>query len=937
MLWGGVKRFCKFIILAPILTIPTVTSSFAESFDHNLALTSSGDSRTYDGLSIFIDATGNIYENNYEDKDYENKIYPNSAIIIWNNNTLTVNGDLESKVVPAQWAGSKIDQGTRQGLFIKSSGGTLNVSGNTKIFIDNYKHTDDYDWLTESGDKEYDYGMNAQQGICVEGENSSVKFDGNLDITMIDGNRSMGILAHDKAKLTVGGNTRIEVRNAPFYTYGISNQYSDQQYAFSNNDEDATMHFKGDLTIVTEGGNNSVGINLKDSKYGVMDKNFITVDGHLDITSSGATSYAGKTELQRFPNAVSNYGIFMYYVENSQFNTADIKTTSTGKDVESIGTYMYWYSNSVFKGDVSYTTAADDRAVEIASLARAGSSITYEKGLKANADIVLNAVGNQSRDGSSITVNSTKDKNALVQLIGNIVVGKTDTVMIWGEEYDTAVDAENTQNYISVNLLNQNSYFTGINEYGNQGSTINLNLADGAKWNLTDSSPVSTLTINTNGTVDLTYNDKRAVSDYRTLTAETVNGNGGIFIVNTDIAADKTDQIIINNGSGAHKVLVKPSGSEPDKEAMDSFIVQQKQGSGTYSLANVGEKVEHGLYFYKLANRTNDENAQEWYLLRDSLVPIDPDVPSIPETPTAQAVLGLSGMSSAYAMWMGQLSDLRERLGEIRYHTSDDGLWVRAYGEESELSGLAGLGFSQKYYGSAYGYDKLLQFDSSALLIGAKGQISHADQTLKSNFSGSGNNDSYGFAAYATWMHDDGWYIDSILSWDHYDQTLRTNMLDGTSVRGDYEFYGMGASIEGGKTFRFDNNVFFEPQVQLSYYFIEGKDFVTSNGMTAEQDNLDSLVGRLGMVLGKKWQLDDNSFIQPYFKAGINYEFLGDLDAVVNDVSFSDDMQGIRAYYGVGLDYQAGDSVKIYGEFEREDGDNLTRPWSVSAGIRVMF
>ena len=45
-----------------------------------------------------------------------------------------------------------------------------------------------------------------------------------------------------------------------------------------------------------------------------------------------------------------------------------------------------------------------------------------------------------------------------------------------------------------------------------------------------------------------------------------------------------------------------------------------------------------------------------------------------------------AGMASAYAMYMGQLSDLRERLGEIRHGTGQwPGVYVEALTEESFL------------------------------------------------------------------------------------------------------------------------------------------------------------------------------------------------------------------------------------------------------------
>lgn len=315
-----------------------------------------------------------------------------------------------------------------------------------------------------------------------------------------------------------------------------------------------------------------------------------------------------------------------------------------------------------------------------------------------------------------------------------------------------------------------------------------------------------------------------------------------------------------------------------------------------------------------------------------------PDPDPAPITPTAETVFGLSGMASAYSMWYGQLTDLRERLGEIRYGNGKDGFWARGFTQKNKLSGLGGVNFSQNLYGGSFGYDHLYEPNGDdKWLFGFRAQVSRADQTIKGHYPGSGDNESYGFSGYATWQNANGWYADGVLTWDHYEQDLRTRMLDGTPVTGSYHHYGLGASIEAGKTILFDNGTFVEPQVQLFYYWLKGTAFTTSNGMETDQHDADSLTGRAGIVIGKKWTFDDGRFVQPYVKAGVNHEFLGDQKATVNGENFTGSLRGTRAYYGAGIDWKVSDSVRLYGEFEREDGHHLSKPWSVSAGLRYEF
>ena len=483
---------------------------------------------------------------------------------------------------------------------------------------------------------------------------------------------------------------------------------------------------------------------------------------------------------------------------------------------------------------------------------------------------------------------------------------------------------------ISASFNTKESFLTGTADKGT--GTTTLAFANGARWNMTGNSTLSSLTLDGDATVDLTTDRQGETAAFRTLTVDSLAGDGGLFTVGASLADGHADQVVINNAAGAHRLFVLSSGTEPGVAATD-FIVRKQQGTGTFSLANEGGKVDAGLYLYELASRdlgsTGNPDGREWYLQRSA---------GGEKSPTGETVLGLSGMASAYAMYMGQLSDLRERLGEIRHGTGKDGLWVRGFTEENRLSGLAGIDFSQNFYGTSFGYDHLVEQDeNNKWLFGVRGQLTKADQRIDGLHDGSGDSRSYGLAAYATWQHGDGWYADTVLSWDWYDQNLKTRMLDGTRVHGSYNTYAGGISQEFGRLFRFGEGFFIEPQLQLSWYWMKGTDFTTSNGMRVEQDDAYALTGRAGLVLGKKWDLSEDRYFQPYLKGGVNHEFMGDQKVTVNDIAFSDDLRGTRIYYGAGFDVQFASNARFYAEFEREDGNKASTPWSVSAGLRIAF
>ena len=432
--------------------------------------------------------------------------------------------------------------------------------------------------------------------------------------------------------------------------------------------------------------------------------------------------------------------------------------------------------------------------------------------------------------------------------------------------------------------------------------------------------------------------------------------DGSTLRLKTDFVSGRTDQVIINywqDWEGQFRIHVTPTGAESGIPETD-FLAHLLEGAQVNcSLTNPGGKVDMGVYVYELARRelpippvveeafyAAPDTEGAFYVAADPEPPIEWYLRRVEgeKSPTAETVLGLSGMASSYAMWMGQLSDLRERLGEIRYGNGTDGLWVRGFTEKNRLSGLAGIDFSQNFYGTSFGYDRLMEQDKdNRWLLGLRGQLTRAEQKIDGLHGGSGDSRSYGIAAYATWQHTDGWYSDTVLTWDWYDQNFKTRMLDGTRVYGSYNTYAGGISQELGRMFRFDNGCFIEPQLQLSWYWMKGMDFTTSNGMKVEQDDAYALTGRAGLVLGKKWDLSEDRYFQPYLKGGVNHEFMGDQKVTVNGIAFSDDLRGTRIYYGTGFDVQFAPNARFYAEFEREDGHKASTPWSVSAGLRVAF
>lgn len=888
-----------------------------------------GYSKAIEGnLTIKLTATGsgsnkNYNEDNFKANEGQTASSPEfgKAVLLQNKSSLTVTGDIDISVIPADWKGNKFEM-MRVGIELAHDS-TLEAKGNTKIEVINYKNA--YSESNLADDE--DVGLKPQRGLTVS-DRGNANLAGNLDITMENGNCSMGIYATgSKASLTVGGDTTITVENGASYTYGIANQFTGAQYGFDSTAEDADLNFKGNLNITTEGGNNSAGINLKDKSRNTDGRDTIVVEGKTIITSRNAKIYEKRDKDTEFPDSVSNYGIFMNNIASAAFNDAEITTDSTNSvtndkfSVESIGTYLY-NSNNTFKGNVKYTTTANDGHVAISALARNGSNLTYEKGFIADGKVALNAVS-----GSAIAVNST-ESNEEVSINGNIVVGKTQAANI--TDSDTLIDENDVQNKIDVNFLSQGSVFTGINEFGNSGSEINLNFANGAKWNMTGSSPVTDLELADGAVVDMTYSNTDAGSGFRKLVAKTISGEGGIINMNIDASAntDNSDRVYVDSThSGTHYITLHNVGSNEDG-ADGTVLVSVKDEQGEF----LAKPDEGKLYWnkYTLDKVDSDyydgENSYDW-ILSDIEKTDDP-------TTSVDTILGANALN--YHTWLLESDKLMKRMGDLRHNGEDEkGVWFRVRG--SKISRDDNAAFENKYTTYELGYDVLdKETEDYKRYNGAA--ISYSDGS-SSYEHGSGENSSKAISFYSTTMRNKGHYLDFVFKVVDMDNDFSVFDTNGNNITGAMDNKGVSLNVEYGRKKDLGNKWYIEPQGQLTLGYLGGDNYRLNNGVAVGQGGISSLVGRIGFNIGR--DVDEKTNL--YLKANLLHEFLGDYSLDMTDTATGDTLHKDGSFgdtwgeIGIGAAIRTGKNNHIYFDVEKTFGGDFEKDWGWNAGVRWTF
>jgi outer membrane autotransporter protein len=374
---------------------------------------------------------------------------------------------------------------------------------------------------------------------------------------------------------------------------------------------------------------------------------------------------------------------------------------------------------------------------------------------------------------------------------------------------------------------------------------------------------------------------------------------------------------------------------------------------------NLNNELDVGTRKYKIFDPVvQPDGSVMFYIEMEGMLPDGTPVPTS-ELPFSELSTGtelvttLAGDGAMYSAWMADLSDLRKRLGEVRYG-AQDGLWVKGIAQKDKIKGMTGADFKQKLYGLQLGLDHIVTQDEDRMwLLGANFKYNTVEQKVDAMRYGKGDLKTYGAFLYATYADYKGYYTDLVLSLDHYKQKMTAEQTDSSYVHGKYNTWGWGASVEVGKMFSsaqddegwgpWYSHWWVEPQAQLAYYWVNGKKFSMDNGMTVRQKNGDSLIGRLGLVVGKKFNYGknrkevDKRYSQFYLKGGVKHEFLGSQTVRVNNDTFNGKLRGTRVYYGAGFDWNVTDRMRLYAQVERESGSKYKKDYEVSVGLKWQF
>ena len=279
------------------------------------------------------------------------------------------------------------------------------------------------------------------------------------------------------------------------------------------------------------------------------------------------------------------------------------------------------------------------------------------------------------------------------------------------------------------------------------------------------------------------------------------------------------------------------------------------------------------------------------------------------------------------------------RYGDRKYSQEQNGVWMRV--RHDRLATDAGVGdYDAKKTMYQVGYDFAQQLDAGKMLWGAALDWMDADVDYI-GIRGEGSTDRVALSLYGTLLKDNGAYFDFIAKAGRLSNDFETWTPSGTKVTGDYDNWMFRVSGEVGHKLENGTDWFVEPQAQVQYVYVTGKDYRTTQ-TRVDQDDIDSLITRVGFRVGKTLSESKNAVI--YAKSDVVREWMGEQKMRVFDnttASTGDDfsIQNKGTWFDVGAGFQTelSKDAFAFADVEYRFGNDWDDSWSFNVGGRWMF
>ena len=257
------------------------------------------------------------------------------------------------------------------------------------------------------------------------------------------------------------------------------------------------------------------------------------------------------------------------------------------------------------------------------------------------------------------------------------------------------------------------------------------------------------------------------------------------------------------------------------------------------------------------------------------------------------------------------------------------GIWARIGGGKYSYSG-SGIDTATDYTRIQGGYDAKI---SRGWTVG--GQVSYLRGSEDYVFDGSGKVKSFSIGAYGLkdLGKDQYVHVETQVGRVSNDFTARNEI--GEAMSGDAKSNAYSIGVRYGKTLKYANGFYVEPQAQLNFTHFGGRNFNVDN-VSVNQSSVNSTSGKLGLELGKQF---GNGNIYTRFAAG--HAFTGNVKTAFSSgtaVKLTEqDLKGTWTELAFGGRYGFNSNNSIFADVATGLSGDLQADWGVNAGFTHKF
>ena len=316
------------------------------------------------------------------------------------------------------------------------------------------------------------------------------------------------------------------------------------------------------------------------------------------------------------------------------------------------------------------------------------------------------------------------------------------------------------------------------------------------------------------------------------------------------------------------------------------------------------------------------------------VTPVTPDPKPVNPNPVIRGAYDTPHMRGIRSAVVGNINAWRTLADDmyrprVLQQGEPTGIWARIGGGKYSYSG-SGIDTATDYTRIQGGYDAKI---SRGWTVG--GQVSYLRGSEDYVFDGSGKVKSFSVGAYGLkdLGKDQYVHVETQVGRVSNDFTARNEI--GEAMSGDTKSNAYSIGVRYGKTLKYANGFYVEPQAQLNFTHFGGRNFNVGN-VSVNQSGVNSTSGKIGLELGKQF---GNGNLYTRFAAG--HAFTGNVKTAFASGSVmkltEQDLKGTWTELAFGGRYGFNSNNSVFADVATGLSGDLQADWGVNAGFTHKF